>query len=91
MVIFQKESNEKAYLRSAFLAAAILIAIPLAYGSIRGFPKDYYIFTVPTVAGFLLVIYALENSVRHLRERIERLEEAERERELNRPPGMRRD
>ncbi|MFN0206351.1 MAG: hypothetical protein ACKVS6_08545 [Planctomycetota bacterium] len=80
MVKVPPETNEKNYLRNAFIAGAILIAIPLAYGSAKGFPKDYYIFIVPPLAGFLVIVYALENSVRHLRGRIELLEEDARDR-----------
>ncbi|MBI3817915.1 MAG: hypothetical protein HY286_04430 [Planctomycetes bacterium] len=75
-----KESNEKAYLRGAFICGALLIAGPLFYGSVRGFPKDFYIYFVPPIAGLLVIAYALENTSRHLRARIELLEDAERDR-----------
>lgn len=73
------ESNEKAYLRGAFAVGALLIAVPLAWGSFRGFPKDFYIFSVPPIAGMLVIVYALENSIRHLRARIDLLEEEVRD------------
>jgi hypothetical protein len=69
------ETNEKQYLRNSFLVGAALFAIPLVYGAIREFPKEFYIFTVPPLAGLLVIVYALENSVRHLRRRIELLED----------------
>jgi hypothetical protein len=53
----------------------VLFAIPLVYGAIQGFPKEFYIYMVPPLAGLLVIVYALENSVRHLRKRIELLED----------------
>jgi hypothetical protein len=78
------ETNEKLYLRNAFLAGSIFIAIPLVYGAIRGFPEWFYAFGVPFLGGLLIFIYALENSIRGLRARIESLERRERERERER-------
>ena len=69
------ETNEKTYLRDSFVCGAFLIAIPLAWGAFRGFSRDFYTFTVPAFAGLLVIVYALENSIRHLRVRIALLEE----------------
>lgn len=69
------EADEKQYLRNAFIIGAMLVAMPLAYGSFRGFPRDFYIFFVPPLAGLLVIVYALENSIRRMRTRIEGLED----------------
>jgi hypothetical protein len=69
------ETNEKSYLRNAFISGALLIAAPLAFGAFQGFPKEFYVFTVPSLAGLLVIVYALENSIRHLRVRLEILED----------------
>ena len=69
------ETNEKHYLRNSFVAGAILFGIPLVYGAFRGFPKEFYIYMVPPLAGLLVIVYALENSVKHLRQRVELLED----------------
>ncbi len=75
------ENDEKRYLRNAFVVTALLVSIPLVWGAVRGFPEGFYVFLVPPMAGFLVLAYALENSVRRHRERIESLERRLRERE----------
>lgn len=87
------ESNEKSYLRNAFVAGSLLIGAPLIYGAVRGFPEGFYAFAVPILGGCLLFVYALENSIRAFRERIEQLERRERERSLPPPaaPAPRRE
>ena len=86
------ESNEKSYLRGAFVVGSLLIAGPLVYGALRGFPENFYAFGVPMLGGLLVFVYALENSIRVLRARIDELERRARERELEPPaPEIRRD
>jgi hypothetical protein len=86
-----KETNEKSYLLNSFVAGAFLICIPLAYGAMREYPKEYYVFHVPPLAGLLVIVYALENSIKHLRARIELLEEdSKMNPPASRPPGGQR-
>lgn len=74
------ETHEKPYLRNAFVVGSVLFAIPLVYGAFQGFPKDFYLYMVPPLAGLLVIVYALENSIRHLRQRIELLEDDAKDR-----------
>lgn len=78
-MLFSRESNEKSYLAGAFVVGAVCISLPLAYGSIRGFPKDFYMFSVPPIAGIIIILYAVENSIRRLRARLEALEKEKSE------------
>jgi hypothetical protein len=75
------EPREQRYLRHAFLLGALLLAVPIAWGAIRGFPRELLVFALPALLGLVVLVHALENSIRELRERVRDLERREEERE----------
>ncbi|HKE01326.1 MAG TPA: hypothetical protein VKE69_09975 [Planctomycetota bacterium] len=84
------EPPEQRTLRHAFVAGAVLLAVPIAYGAIYGYPRELVVFALPALAGLVVLVHALENSVRSLRERIRELERRSRERpedETTPPPN----
>lgn len=65
--------GEERTLRLAYAACGVLAAAPLAWGAVGGFPEAF-LFLLPVLAGFCLVLLAVESSLRSLRSRIESLE-----------------
>ena len=65
--------GEERTLRLAYAACGVLVAAPLAWGAVRGFP-DAFLLLLPVLAGVCAVLLSIESSLRSMRTRIEELE-----------------